>query len=164
MVSADLLYYQEVNYTYFCIGNQHYTWVDHILVLSKSVENLESCHIVSLEDSNLSDHLPISMGMVLHIPDFHGNKDEGKYGERQGVTYNPPPRWTDKTCNAKYRQILSEKLEALDLSDSHINGRDEASIHFENMFNYVNNAVLDASKEAGCTPCKTHEPKNYWSP
>ena len=60
---ADFLFAQTVDYTYFCLGNGNYSWIDHLLYLSHDADSILSCHVVTLEEDNVGDHLKIRMEM-----------------------------------------------------------------------------------------------------
>ena len=115
MISADMLFDQDFNYIYFSIGNQHFTWIDHILIPTKDMSDVLSCRIVPLTESNVSDHLPVSMHMLLRVPSHTSSYSE--IDASNDVPSYPPPNWSDKIRNAEYKRLLAEKLSSHNFTD-----------------------------------------------
>ena len=59
LLSADFLFPQSLDYTYFSCGNNTYTWLDHVFTTAYDADCVTTCKILDLVASNVSDHLPI---------------------------------------------------------------------------------------------------------
>ena len=88
---VDFMFYQKTSYTYFNISRNIRTWIDHVFSTNYDVCYINSCDIVSLDDSNVSGHLPIR----ILVPTDTGHSD---------LLY------TIDTNNYTYCRILEEQL------------------------------------------------------
>ena len=160
MCAADVMFKQDVNYTYFCHAANHYTWIDHVICLKKDVPAVKNCLIVPLEFDNSSDHLPICLQMSVKC--FSGKNIDHAVGEH---TYFTKPNWSSHAKNDRYRECLSARLSKLSLSQSpkHVNGL-SVDEWVNTQFKHVNHAIVESCKEAGCVPKQARRPKRYWCP
>lgn len=125
MVPVDMQHCQEVKYTYFCHGNQTFTWLDHILAFARDIDNVNSCKIVPLDDGNLSDHLP----MCMHIQvKYSGSSCSNLSMKTMNSSLSfLPPDWKNIERNNKYWQLLADKLNNVSsIDDVIISNREDA--------------------------------------
>jgi hypothetical protein len=110
LLVSDFAYQQKVDYTYFNIANNHYTWIDHVACSAHDSHNITSCHISLLDEGNVSDHLPIrwEMDVQVQIDNHVSNKMLP-----EGMCYYPPSNWSNYERNEKYKDILSKKIQKI---------------------------------------------------
>ncbi len=62
------MFYQNVKYTYFNIPRDMHTWIDHVFSTTYDFCDIQMCHIIDIEEGNVSGHLPIRMTMKIKVP------------------------------------------------------------------------------------------------
>ena len=156
MLAVDLCFKQSPNYTYFNHANQHFTWIDHILCFKRDFSKVISCDIISEDDENVSDHLPMSVKFSL--PVISSMPDTNLPSNCDDFT---PPKWTNHTSNEAYRQKLSEILDHLGKLKQKDN---DIQACIDERLSAINNAIHDAAKMARCTYVQRNKTKPFWCP
>jgi hypothetical protein len=103
-----------VDYTFFCIKRNVYTWIDHIVTTEYDVNKLVSCKIVPLEEGNVSHHLPIRFSYRLEIPTIQPSLPSKA---RNNFQHFSNANWSNSKNNDLYNEILHSKLEELGCLD-----------------------------------------------
>ena len=160
LLVTDMLYEQDINYTFFCHSRQAYTWIDHVLSTKSDLDCISQCKIITEDPCNVSDHLPVRLEFKVRI--CENTKAGPQNVKRQ---FHVPPNWSSHTRNSKYCDILADKLYKLGdcLSDTNLRAFDVESIVNERLSD-INEAIHSAAREAGCVPNKIHSPKSFWCP
>ena len=70
---VDFMFYQKTSYTYFNISRNVRTWIDHVFSTNYDVCDINSCDIVSLDNGNVSDHLPIRILIILRVQHYNNS-------------------------------------------------------------------------------------------
>ena len=102
---VDFMFYQKTSYTYFNIPRTVRTWIDHVFSTNYDVCDINSCDIVSLDDGDVSDHIPIRILITLRIQ-LYNNTPPKETGHSDSLFTN----WYKKLNNYEYCRILEEKL------------------------------------------------------
>ena len=156
LILADFMFPQEVSYTYFCDKINVHTWIDHIAVCSYNKNSIAYCKIINHEPGNVSDHLPISVGVK--IPRSVISKEAAT--QKSSREFKPRPNWDKigvKERYASHLQVLLEDIPVLSSISADANSIDV-------YVTQINTALHTAAKEAGGTTGKCFKPKPYWCP
>ena len=94
---VDFMFYQKTSYTYFNISRNIPTWIDHVFSTNYDVCYINSCDIVSLDDSNVSGHLPIRILITLNVQHYN-NSIPTETGRSDSLFAN----WNKKLNNFEY--------------------------------------------------------------
>ena len=70
---VDFMFYQKTSYTYFNISRNVRKWVYHVFNTNHNVFDINSCDIISFDDTNSSDHLPIRILITLTVQHYSTN-------------------------------------------------------------------------------------------
>jgi len=69
---ADL-FYKKTSYTYFNISRNVRTWIVHVFSTNHDCCDINICDLVSLDDGNVSDHLPIRILTTLRVQHYNNS-------------------------------------------------------------------------------------------
>jgi hypothetical protein len=159
LISCDLESNPADSFTYFCIKNNTYTWIDHVISTEYDAKSIQACTILPLDENNVSDHLPINFELKLKICGA---------GTAQRPTphiHQSPLNWKSCYKNEKYRSILEGKLNKIPQINISMNTEFcTAQQVVDDYLMVLNQAMRDAAKEAGCYNNTKWKPKAYWCP
>jgi len=102
---VDFMFYQKTPYTYFNIFRNPRTQIDHVFSTNYDVCDINICDIVSLDDSNVNNHLPIRILITLRHQQYN-NSIPTENGHSDSLFTN----WYKKLNNYEYCRILEYKL------------------------------------------------------
>ena len=157
MVAADLLTRQNVNYTYFCHKRNVYTWIDHVLTFD--YDKCE-CKIISLEASNVSDHLPLRFVFRYTFDAKNGLSQEKMQNECR--TNIRKLNWDRPDKCAAYNRLLETKLGQLG-APSFVSDREGAQRYVNTRMRELTGLIHSAAIASGCSVQSSFRPKAHWS-
>jgi exonuclease III len=162
LLTMDLAYEQSVQYTYFCIKRNVFTWIDHALTTTNGKNSVLSCKIIPLQEGNVSDHLPVRMTFSIE-GDISCTKQDALRSVDCQYSY-PRALWGHVEQNEAYRAALEAKLSALPLQNLSGNSRDGKEQAVNDFITNVNSAMHEPCEEAGCVKQKHGKPRSFWCP
>jgi len=159
LIVSDFMFGQKSTYTYFVHKNRTYTWIDHVMAYKHDIQNITNCRIMCDDGNNVSDHLPIETICQLHCGTKPSSGTSNLESESAVFT-----AWTSENT-AKYKDLVEEKmvnLPSLDISGAY----DKCSIRnkIDEYIDSLNDSLLNAAKEAGCSKPQSSSRKPYWCP
>ena len=158
---ADFMFTQPVAYTYFCHKSKVYTWIDHFIIFSHEESDVENCCIITPDADNTSDHLPISLSLVINKDSVTPESVEGSYKKLKCF---PKANWKCRSRNNKFKTLLENKLAGIPLLPDMCQGTTISESKTEEYINQVNDAILSAAGDAGVSSTRVNKPKSYWCP
>lgn len=155
---SDFLYPQTEKYTFFCLKCNVCTWVEHVAVSEYDSSNIIDCKIIGLEESNVSDHLPIRIEFKITVPSelkstFSCTLD----CNRSNLSWRRPD-----PCK-RYNDIFTDKLCGMNIVIASVTeDRGTAQRYADDNFCILNEHIHSAT-ESGCLARKrAFKPKVYW--
>ena len=103
MCVADMLNEQPVSYT-FKHGNKS-SFIDHTLIANYLADSVKRCIILCDDGRNTSDHLPVSMKVMLPMP-----SQSVKSNTSNVMKSYPRPRWQDPEFIIRYKDSVKASL------------------------------------------------------
>jgi len=154
------MFYQKTSYTYFYISRNVRTWIDHVFSTNYDVCDINSCHIVSLGDANVSDHLPIRILITLRVQHYI-NSIPTETGHSDSLFTN----WYKKLNNYEYCRILEDKWSYIPvLCVESICDKANLQTQVDNYVDTLKSIIVEAAKLAKVIPKNVFKSKKYWFP
>ena len=152
MCAADILLNSGAKYTYSCIPNNTYTWIDHICCPKAELDKIKYCNVIDHCPENISDHLPVSVSFELNL---QNNECSANPVLERYIQFD----WSSHSRRDRYCELLSVYLAELPVLT------EGADIHkIDQSIRDINCAIIRAGQEAGCVPKRQLKPKTFWCP
>jgi len=157
---VDFMFYQKTSYTYFNIFRNLRTQIDHVFSTNYDVCDINICDIVSLDDSNLNNHLPIRILITLSVQQYN-NSILTENGHSDSLFTN----WYKKLNNYEYCRIFEDKLSNIPvLSVESICDKVTLQTQVDNYVDTLKFIFVEAAKLAKVIPKNILKPTKYWCP
>ena len=138
-----------------------YTWIDHGLSTSYDGDDILGCLVEPIEIDNVSDHVPITLSMLISVKRVTSHDTHGMSGitNRKHV----PPNWCSYEKVLKYQHCLALRLRDIDMRELSVGSGNDARL-INSYIDSINEAIHRATVDANCIPRKQFIPKPYWCP
>ena len=158
---CDFNFKQNHGFTYFCEASGVYTWIDHGLSTSYDGDDILGCLVEPIEIDNVSDHVPITLSMLISVKRVTSHDTHGMSGitNRKYV----PPNWCSYEKILKYQDCIALRLRDIDMRELSVGSGNDARLT-NSYIDSINEAIHRATIDANCIPRKQFIPKPYWCP